>query len=214
MWTGLPLKIWLIFLVRDESMVSASQRRLIGDMLSEARNERRLQQLLEAKDQGRAFHINQQVYTDSNHWIAAGAFTSFAEYRFAIKARLNLLPTKSVVQRSVKQIDTTCARCKSQPETLAHVLNTCTPNTGMMRERHNLILHRLAKAIPRHIDDCFLEQQIPGSPGDLQPDIYITNKDSGEAIIVDVTTLFETGTEAFDKARSENIDKYTHLVDC
>ena len=68
----------------------------------------------------------------------------------------------------------------------------------MMRERHNLILHCLAKAIPRHIGDCFLEQKIPGSPGDLRPDIYITNKDSGEAIIVDVTTPFETGLEAFD----------------
>ena len=85
----------------------------------------------------------------------------------------------------------------------------------MMRERHNLILCCLAKAIPRHIGDyCFLEQKIPGSPpGDLRPDIYITNQDSGEAIIVDVTTPFETGPEAFDKARSEKIDKYTPLVD-
>ena len=55
--------------------------------------------------------------------------------------------------------------------------------------------------------------EIPGSPGDFRPDIYITNKDSGEAIIVDVTTLFETGPEAFDKARSEMIDKYTPLID-
>ena len=68
----------------------------------------------------------------------------------------------------------------------------------MMRERHNLILHCLAKAISWHIGDCFLEQKIPGSPGDLWPDIYISNKDSGEAIIVDVTTSFEMGLEAFD----------------
>ena len=125
-----------IFLVRDDSIVPASQRRLliIGDMLNEAKNERRLQQLLEAKDQGTAFHLISKC-TDSNHWIAAGAFTFFAEYRFAIKARLNLLPTKSVVQKTGKQIDVTCAWCKTQPENLAHVMS----NAGMMRERPNLI---------------------------------------------------------------------------
>ena len=55
-----------------------------------------------------------------------------------------------------------------------------------------------------------IEQKIPGSPGDLRPDSYISNKDSGEAIIVDVTTSFE---KVLIKGRSEKIDKYTHLVD-
>ena len=84
-----------------------------------------------------------------------------------------------------------------------------TPNTGMMRERPNLILHRLAKAIPCQIGNCFLEQKYLVL---LRPDIYIINKDFGEAIIVDVTTPFETSPEAFDKARSEKIDKCTPLI--
>ena len=86
------------------------------------------------------------------------------------------------------------------------------PNTGMMRERPNLILHRLAKAIPCQIGNCFLEQKYLVLLVLLRPDIYIINKDCGEAIIVDVTTPFETSSEAFDKARSEKIDKCTPLI--
>ena len=102
----------------------------------------------------------------------------------------------------MSEIDVTCPRCKAQPEILAHVLNACTPNTGMMRERHNLILHRLAKAIPRQIGDCFLEQKIPGSPGDLRPDIYIINKDSGEAIHKLLEIILKTLCNGFYKGLS------------
>ena len=36
----------------------------------------------------------------SSHWIKYGRYTSFQEYRFAHKARLNLLPTRTVRKRS------------------------------------------------------------------------------------------------------------------
>ena len=46
--------------------------------------------------------------------VRDGAYVSFAEYRFAIKARLNLLPTKVVVKRRGNlQLDTTCPKCNS-----------------------------------------------------------------------------------------------------
>ena len=58
-----------------------------------------------------------------------------------------------------------------------------------------------------------MEQKVPGSPGDLRPDLTIINSTSGEAIIVDVTIPFEAGPEAFDKARAEKIQKYTPLTE-
>ncbi len=76
-----------------------------------------------------------------------------------MKGRLNLLPMKSVVRRAGKpSLDTTCPKCKKSPETLGHVLNACTPNMGLMRERHNLILQRLVKAIPTSLGDKYIEQ--------------------------------------------------------
>jgi hypothetical protein len=75
---------------------------------------------------------------------------SFADYRFAIKARLNLLPTKTVARRAGKNpTDTMCPVCHQQPDTLAHCLNACMPQARMMTDRHNKILNRLVRAIPK-----------------------------------------------------------------
>ena len=54
-----------IFLVCDDSIVSVSQRKLISDMLNDAKNERRIQKLLEVKEQERTFHSTSEC-TDSN----------------------------------------------------------------------------------------------------------------------------------------------------
>ena len=74
---------------------------------------------LQASDQGRSFHLVSK-HPSSNSWIRDGAYVSFAEYRFAMKARLNPLPTKVVVKRAGNpQLDTTCPKCNSQPPMLA-----------------------------------------------------------------------------------------------
>ena len=118
---------------------------------------RQAPELLECTDQGRSFHLLAQSDT-SNHWITTGKCTSFAAYRFATKARLNLFPVKTVVRRAGKALDTTCPRCSAQPESLSHVLNACTPNAGLMRERHNTILQCLVKAANKEDKDLFVEQ--------------------------------------------------------
>ena len=117
-------------LIHPEGVIDPSKRKVVSKVVRMEAQAHQLKTLIDAPDQGRAFHLISKC-ADSNHWIAARAFTSFVEHRFAIKAHLNLLPTKSVVQRTGKQIDVTCARCKTQPETLAHVLSSCTPNTGI-----------------------------------------------------------------------------------
>ena len=54
-------------------------------------------------------------HESSNYWIRGGKYTSFAEYRFAIKARLNLLPTRTVRKRGGEAIlDTSCQRCHEE----------------------------------------------------------------------------------------------------
>jgi hypothetical protein len=104
-------------------------------------------------------------------------YTSFAAYRFAIKGRLNLLPVKTVVRRAGKSISTICTKCKAQPESLGHVLNACTPNAGLMRARHNQVLERLVKAIPKEGMELYVEQAI--SPDNLRPDILLHDPSTG-----------------------------------
>ena len=160
-------------MAKGETMVEAGNRRAVRRLLNEAREHTRLEQLLQSTDQGRSFRLISK-HPSGSHWIQDGSFVSFAEYRFAIKWRLNLLPTKSVIKRARKpHLDTTCPKCKSQPQTLGHVLNACTPNTGLMRERHNAILQRLSRAIPASEGDKYLEQKVRNAPYDLKPDLIV-----------------------------------------
>ena len=190
-----------------------NQKQQMKKALNNACEARHLAALLEAPDQGRAFHL---VSKDpvSSHWIASGAYTSFSDFRFALRARLNLLPTKTVAKRVGHAIaDDTCPKCRSAPETLGHILNTCPPNAGLMRERHGKILKRLIKATPTSAGNKFAEQKIKDSPGDLRPDLVVLNDESSTAVIVDVTIPIETSPSSFDAAREEKLRKYTPLAE-
>jgi len=91
----------------------------------------------------------------------------------------------AAVQKTLRKTnDLTCRRCQARPETLGHVLNACAPNTGLMRERHNTILQRLARAIPREENDVYLEKLF--SPEGLRPDVVVINKVTKDSTIVDV----------------------------
>ena len=197
----------------EDVTVEGRHQPAVQKLLARAKSERRLHQLQSAPDQGRAFHLLAN-HPSSNHWIHSGAYTSFAKYRFAMRGRLNLLPTRVVAKRAGKpQLDTTCPKCHSSPETLGHVLNACTPNSGLMRERHNLVLQRLVKAVPQSLGDKYVEQKIKDSPGCLKPDLVILNQQEKRAYIVDVTIPFEGNQDAFSTAREEKITKYSPLQD-
>ena len=202
-----------VYLTKDEKQIHSKQQGLLTNVLVETTCQSRLSQLLQAKDQGRAYHHISKSPVSSD-WIQDGKYLSFTEYRFTIRARLNILPTKTVARRAGKsQLDTKYRRCKLQQETLGHILNACTPNTGLMRERHNKILERLVKAVPADLGDKFKEQKPLQFPGDLRPDLVVRNRNSGEVTIIDVTIPFESDKDAFDKARNEKAQKYSPLSD-
>ena len=157
--------------------------------------------LAQASDQGRAMACV-AAHTSSNHWITTGNYTSFGEYRFALKARLNLLPTRTVRRRAGGIADMSCPKCHEEQETLAHVLNHC-----LLRHRRNKILGRLVNAIPAWKGQKFKEQVLPGDRSGLKPDLIILNDQTKEAHIVDVTVPFE-GAGAFPAARSAKEQKY------
>ena len=187
-----------------------NKRHQIPSLLRSSLQSRYLQRWMAAADQGRAVSCTSQ-HPASNHWLTTGKYTSFGEYRFALKARLNLLPTKTVRKRAGENIpDLSCPRCRTEQETLAHVLNHCPNHVGLLRHRHNNILKWLANAVPQWKGQQFKEQVVPGDPQGLKPDLVVLNDVTKEAYVVDVTMPFE-GSDSFRAARAEKERKYHHL---
>ena len=125
---------------------------------------------------------------------------SFYQYRFTHKVRLNLLPVRTVQARCHRPVPTTlCRRC-GREETLAHVLNHCHYNLGMVRERHNSILERIVRAVPEHMGTKLKEQPLSGTLGANRPDLTIISPDESSAIIVEVCCPFEGSPTALENA--------------
>ena len=192
----------------EGSAAVTNHPRSIPALLKKAKEKRRLQQVLASPDQGRSFPLL-SLHPASNHWITTGNYIAFAEYKFALRARLNLLPVGTVAKRLRRVENDSCRKCGALHETLGHVLNACTPNVGLMRARHNAILQRLVRAIPTEGKDLFVENSF--SPNDQRPDIVLRDQATGRTVVVDVTVTYEGGPEAFNKSRAEKLQKYESL---
>ncbi|KAL5510064.1 hypothetical protein EMCRGX_G005537 [Ephydatia muelleri] len=148
----------------------------------------------------------------SDYFTYSGAYLTFPQYRFALRARLNLLPMRTVQARCGKRLpDTRCRQCHLVPETLSHLVNHCLPNMGMIRARHNAVLERLIRAIPPSMGDKFKEQPLPDTVGANRPDLTIISPDGRSVILVDVCIPFEGAPEALHEAATAKVNKYEPL---
>ncbi|GIY99655.1 retrovirus-related Pol polyprotein from type-1 retrotransposable element R2 [Caerostris extrusa] len=84
----------------------------------------------------------------SSHFVADGAYTRFADWRFTHKARLNLVPLNGCQPWKTGD-DKMCRRCNQWSETLPHVINHCGIHSQACQLRHNAIVERVLKAISR-----------------------------------------------------------------
>ena len=109
-----------IDLILTEGTITPNQRKIVTKAVCSELQAKQLKSLIDTKDQGRVFSLISKSPA-SNHWVGTGNFTSFAAYRFGIKARCNLLPTRTVIKRQGRTVDVTCPKCSQQPETLAQV---------------------------------------------------------------------------------------------
>ena len=106
---------------------------------------------------------------------------------------------------------TLCCRCGREQETLAHVLNHCHYNLGMVRDRHNSILERIVRAVPEHMGTKMKEQPLPGTSGANRPDLTIISPDESSAFIVEVCCPFEGSPTALEDAARSKVEKYQPL---
>ena len=188
-----------------------AKRHDISRVLKLETQTRHLTALQEAPDQGRA-SFSTCLADSSNYFTYSGAYLTFPQYRFALRARLNLLPTRTVQARCGKVIpDTRCRRCHLVPETLSHITNHCLHNMGLIRARHNAVLERLIRATPPSLGDKFKEQPLPNTTGANRPDLTIIAPDGRSVILVDVCIPFEGVPEALQDAAQEKVRKYEPL---
>lgn len=188
-----------------------TKRHEVNQVVKQATQSRHLTSLQEASDQGRTSYST-CLSDASNFFVYSGAFLSFPQYCFALKARLNLLPTRTVQARSGNTLqDTRCRICHQHPETLAHLINHCHLNLGLVRERHNAVLERLIRAIPPSVRSKFKEQPVPNTHGANRPDLTIISPNGRSVIMVDVSIPFEGSPQALEKAAKAKITKYEPL---
>ena len=146
--------------------------------------------------------------SESNYWIRDCRFLRYREYRFALKARLNLLPVAAHKLKFGGDVASTrCRGCTGSVETQEHCLSVCSKNMPAIRARHNMVVERLVKAIPNSLGTKFLDQAVPECSGIQRPDVVILNQDQKKAYLIDVACPCER-PDNLSATRQRKLDKY------
>eukprot|EP00117_Sycon_ciliatum_P030945 scpid47705/ scgid24297/ Retrovirus-related Pol polyprotein from type-2 retrotransposable element R2DM; Retrovirus-related Pol polyprotein from type II retrotransposable element R2DM; Protease; Reverse transcriptase; Endonuclease len=214
-WFAVELDSW----VEGGEPTHLTGKRLRGRLIETLRDHLSCRWLLRwkaLKDQGKcvpAFSASPA----SNSWLRDCRNLRYREYRWCLKARVDLLPVGAVRNKwrgaaPAAPVATTCPACPAQDETLPHVLNNCKSRMVAIRERHNAILQRLHKALPRG-NRAVLDQKLPDCPIDLRVDLQVIDPDKKVATLVDVGMPFENGSDAFSRVRQRKEEKYKCLAD-
>ena len=199
------------FLLTEKQKLPWGKRKQAFQALKEAMHLRHLTGLRRSTDQGRAFD-SLSLHPDSTFITYRGAFLTFHQYRFAHKARLNLLPVRTVQARCRQQVPSQrCRLCGSVPETLAHIINHCHRNLGLVRERHNAILDRIVRAVPPSLGTKYKEVPLPGTTGNNRPDLTIISPDNTTITLVEVSCPFKGAPLVLEEAAKAKVEKYEPL---
>lgn len=137
-------------------------------------------------------------------------------FRFIHRARLNLFNLNGINRwnkaGNVNPWPVECRRCKSESETLPHVLCHCRMHmSGPIMARHDNIQNRIVAAVKRQNPgiEIRVNQTMRQSNSRVRPDIVITDHQKRKITILDVACPFENGQNAFETTRALKIAKYT-----
>ncbi|GIZ00474.1 retrovirus-related Pol polyprotein from type-1 retrotransposable element R2 [Caerostris extrusa] len=137
-------------LVFQDLTLKVNNRRKILFSIQDRLRNFRTTTLLWKKNQGKVMEVV-SLAPASSHFIADGAFSRFADWRFIHRARLNLVPLNGA-KPWLRENDQRCRRCGYRQETLSHVLNHCSRYSHAWQLRHNSIVDRLVAALGRRGD--------------------------------------------------------------
>jgi hypothetical protein len=136
------------------------------------------------------------------------------DWKFAHKARLQILPTLSHMSRwGNNNYTATCRRCADGDETQLHIFNLCPANMSLVTKRHNELLGHLVDFAKRLLDqrwEFFVDTQYPGSGSTERVDLILKHPQRKVIEMVDIKSPFEN-RDCFERVRSANETKYSSL---
>ncbi|XP_034245769.1 uncharacterized protein LOC117647903 [Thrips palmi] len=194
----------------EVAKVDVESRRLLHSKLRQCVQHHHHRRLLAKPDQGKVYDCA-SLDASSNHFVAYGRHTRFADWRFIFRARLGVLPLRGCI-RGVKDLDRKCRYCHQWDETTAHVLCHCQRLSQGWRNRHSTVVQHLVDAMPEHRRQHLrLERTVVGSGSNLKPDIVVRDTVHNVATIIDVACPFENRRTALATTREHKINKYKAL---
>ncbi|KRZ73623.1 hypothetical protein T10_7219, partial [Trichinella papuae] len=186
------------------SVLSPLRKNKVMSVLGGAIQTRHLDAWLQCKRQGKTASC---VVLDrsSSRFITTGRYTSFAALRFALPARLDLLPCRA---RSSKRSYQNCRRCGYDRETLPHILQHCRQfSAPAYQARHDAVQGRLETVMRRRFPNLRVNRALPEIGSNKRPDLVVVDEDARSVILLDVAIVFENTAAAFVDAR---IRKWAH----
>ncbi|KRZ02712.1 hypothetical protein T4C_6134 [Trichinella pseudospiralis] len=161
------------------------------NVLGGAIQTRHLDAWLQCKRQGKTASC---VVLDrsSSRFITTGRYTSFAALRFALPARLDLLPCRA---RSSKRSYQSCRRCGYDRETLPHILQHCRQfSAPAYQARHDAVQGRLETVMRRRFPNLRVNRALPEIGSNKRPDLVVVDEEARSVILLDVAIVFENFT--------------------
>jgi hypothetical protein len=150
----------------------------------------------------------------TNQWLFGKTrIIKVSTYIRAIQMRTNTTSTRVSTSRGRDSIKT-CRRCSLADETLLRILQACPITQSMRCRRHNNVCHKVSEKLRSKGFQVFTERGLP-SPG-LQtnisrPDIIATRGE--EALVLDVTCVFESNISSLHEAYRRKVDRYKPLAE-
>jgi len=156
-------------------------------------------------------------YATHSRFYWTGTGLSFRQWRFAFRARLNLLHTRLQLARFARSSkrgpvagSTSCRVCGAADESALHVLNKCDNLLGVYKVRHDAIVQRIADALPASTAKRLLDKR-PVKGINQRPDISVW-RHNGDVVLVDVTCPYESNENALDDAFQVKVQRYSNLA--
>ena len=195
--------------------ISGPQENLLR-IVTEDFREYALSYLAELKHSGKVF----QYYTgntQSNSFTRDGRYFSVEDWVFAMRSRVEGLPTPANLQRWNRKSPYFCNCGTTKALTMCHFLNNCPRNMGLFKKRHDCVVNRMASELRKHkhytkwkiYEDSSLVSRQFRTEGKLErPDIVMIapNKD---AVILEVTVSHaDSHSQSLESSYESKLQKY------
>ena len=156
-----------------------------------------------------------QSHTDDkigNAWLYNPSLLKPGRFITALKMRTNTTANRTTLARAAPVADVRCRKCKSKPETLAHILGQCTVMKEHTIRRHNEILDLVINRITQRDKEVAVTREttytLP-SGGNLKPDLVVQSRRG--VFVVDVTVRHEDN-DYLAQGHKDKLQKYSRLL--